>query len=216
MNIGIDFSINSPGICIFDGTEYRFHGFYNESGKNFEKKSPKDFDTHLELALLKDVSIHKFSRRKKHDDYTVDQWQKIEDASTLADMIRELLLEQTEGELPHSTIAIEGYSYGSKGNSFIDLIAFNSTLRNVLYRTLDGGKILVKSPSAVKTVAGKGNLAKDKMIEAFIENKLGDPALEKSEFWIWCCKHRERILSSIPKPIDDLVDSYWVCRSGLA
>jgi len=217
MNIGIDFSINSPGICIFNGTGYSFHGFYNESGRNFEKKIPSDYKTHAEISNLEDVFIYRFSRRRKHDDYSIDQWQKIEDSTALADRIVEVLYNHTGGEFPTSTVAIEGYSYASKGNSFIDLIAFNSTLRNTIYRNLDkqSGKVVVKSPGAVKSVAGKGNLGKEQMIEAFIENKLKDEFLEKSDFWKWCVENRERILKSIPKPVDDLVDSYWVCRSSI-
>ena len=200
--VGIDFSINSPAICIRN-EKLAFIGFYNTEGKNFKKGSPRDFKIHEEIMQLSDVEIINFNRRKKHDDYRIDQAQKIEDSDTLANLIGE--------QIPESArVGLEGYSYGSKGNSFIDLIAFNSVLRNNLYKR--GHEVSVFTPSQVKTCAGKGNLNKQGMFLAFVENRSEDQLLTGSEIWNWCVERRDLGLGEIPKPIDDLVDSYWISR----
>lgn len=201
MHIGIDFSINSPGICI-RADQLSFVGFYNDQGK-FPAKDPKGYLVHREISALPNVSILHFNRRRKHDDYCIDQAQKIEDSHTLATLI--------SSQVPEGApVGLEGYSYGSKGNSFIDLIAFNSVLRNRLW--LDGHKVSVYTPSQVKTCAGKGNLNKQGMLLAFIENRSSDELLAGSALWNWCVERRDLVLGEIPKPLDDLVDSYWISR----
>lgn len=202
MHIGIDFSINSPGVCIRHKDRLQFISFYNDQGK-FPKKDPKSYATHREISSLAGVQVVHFNRRAKHQDYSIDQSQKIEDSHLLALLI--------SSHLPKKApVGLEGYSYGSKGNSFIDLIAFNSVLRNRLW--LDGHSITVFTPSQVKTTAGKGNLNKQGMFQAFVDNRSEDPLLEGSELWRWCCERRDLVSGEIPKPIDDLVDAYWISR----
>ena len=202
MHIGIDFSINSPGICI-RANQLSFIGFYNTEGKNFKKGDPRDFKIHREISSLEGVSILNFNRRKKHEDYCIDQAQKIEDSHTLATLI--------SSQIPEGApIGLEGYSYGSKGNSFIDLIAFNSVLRNRLW--VDGHSVSVFTPSQVKTCAGKGNLNKQGMFLAFVDNKTDDELLTGNAFWKYCVENRDFASGDIPKPIDDLVDAYWISR----
>ena len=201
MHIGIDFSINSPGICI-RANQLSFVGFYNDQGK-FPAKDPKGYMVHREISALPDVSIVHFNRRRKHDDYCIDQAQKIEDSHTLATLI--------SSHVPEAApVGLEGYSYGSKGNSFIDLIAFNSVLRNRLW--LDGHPVSVFTPSQVKTCAGKGNLNKQGMFLAFVDNKTDDELLTGNAFWQYCVENRDFASGDIPKPIDDLVDAYWISR----
>jgi hypothetical protein len=202
LHIGIDFSINSPGICI-RANQLSFIGFYNTEGKNFKKGDPRDFKIHREISSLEGVSILNFNRRKKHEDYCIDQAQKIEDSHTLATLI--------SSQIPEGApIGLEGYSYGSKGNSFIDLIAFNSVLRNRLW--VDGHSVSVFTPSQVKTCAGKGNLNKQGMFLAFVDNKTDDELLTGNAFWKYCVENRDFASGDIPKPIDDLVDAYWISR----
>jgi hypothetical protein len=202
--VGIDFSINSPAICILEKDAYHFVGFYNEEGKKFEKKDPSDYSYHRKLLSLKDVDIIHFSRRKKNENYSVDQRQKIEDSHTLGKLIAENIGSEK------NKVGIEGYSYGSKGNSFIDLISFNSVMRHVLYTDTDS-EIFVRTPSQVKGLAGKGNANKSMMYEYFCQNTTKDPNLEKSSFWKWCIE--QKFVGEIPKPIDDLIDSYFISRS---
>jgi len=202
--IGIDFSINSPALCILENDTYHFFGFYNEEGKKFEKKDPSDYAQHRKIMSLTDVDIIHFNRRKRNENYSIDQKQKIEDSHSLGMLISEVI------GLENSLVGIEGYSYGSKGNSFIDLISFNSVMRHIVY-TENNSEIIVKTPSQIKTLAGKGNANKGMRFEYFLQNTTKDPNLEKSAFWKWCVE--QKFVGEIPKPVDDLVDAYFISRS---
>jgi len=203
MKVGLDFSINSPGLCIQTDEALQFISFYNIEHKNFKKSHPKDYQTHYDISLLTDVNVIHYNRRKKCEDYSLDQLQKIEDSYSLAKLINSYIPEK-------SLIALEGYSYGSKGNSFIDLISFNSVVRNNLW--LNNHIISIFTPTQVKMKAGKGNLNKKGMFLAFIENKANDPLLINSEFWNWCVREQNMYIDEISKPIDDLIDAYWLVK----
>jgi hypothetical protein len=49
------------------------------------------------------------------------------------------------------------------------------------------------------------------MFKAFRDNVLGDARLEENGLWKWC--QGKGFEKEIPKPIDDLVDSYFILGS---
>jgi hypothetical protein len=216
--IGIDFSINSPSICIFD-KEYKFVSFTNTQGKDVFKKMPAAYSFHNELLEEKCIDWQQFNRRKRDENYSLDQFQKIQDADTLAKQIRDLI-KSNNPDNKNIIIGIEGYSYGSKGNAAIDLIQFNSTMRNILYNEFYNpalpNNIAVFSPSQIKSHAGKGNANKVLMYQYFVDDVCSDKELIMSNLY----KKMEKIKIEpnkkgeieIPKPIDDIVDAYFICN----
>ncbi len=212
--VGIDFSLNSPSLCIFNSTEYEFISFSNyEKDSLIKKKIPKALEIHKELLDNKYADIYLYDRRRKNDDYAIDQFQKIQDATNLANDIINILTKKVNNS-KNINIAIEGFSYGSKGNAFIDLIIFNSFLRSKLYDNF-GNNISVFSPSAIKMHAGKGNANKLMMYEYFKKNVLKDIILGQSLFWKWLTNNDNKCVNAkkdIVKPIDDLVDAYFICK----
>jgi len=210
--IGIDFSINSPGITIFKDNQFIFTSFTNNEGKTL-KKIPKSLQLHFDLVENNSINLEFYNRRKRDENYSLDQFQKIEDSKSLAEHIVRYLKQFTKD--CEVMIGIEGYAYGSKGNSFLDLIAFNSVMRNYLYNEFyekDKFNIKIFSPSEVKKCAGKGNANKSMMYQYWITNILSDKELEKSNLYQWCLSNSDRIdVENIPKPIEDIVDSYFVC-----
>jgi hypothetical protein len=108
-------------------------------------------------------------------------------------------------------IALEGFSYGSTGNSFIDIIQYNTFLRSSLLNVYGADKIYIMQPSHVKKLAGKGNANKHYMVNAFQSNILDDQSLEDTTLWNWL-KDKD-YSEKIPKPIDDLVDSYFILNA---
>jgi hypothetical protein len=96
--------------------------------------------------------------------------------------------------------------------SFIDLILFNSFLRKDLARMFGFENIIVISPKEAKKFAGNGNADKFYMINAFRENKQSDPVLKSTEFHRYMCNISE--FETNPKPLDDLVDSYWIMKTA--
>jgi hypothetical protein len=209
--IGIDFSINSPAICIVnDIDEFKFISLTNNSLTRFNKKKiPKGIQIHKYLWDNKIVDVIPYERHKKHEDYSVDQLQKLNDALMLANLVIDVISQNVDIKKDIIHIAIEGYSYGSKGNSFIDLISFNSILRNKINENFilnsKDNIFDIYSPSHVKMYAGKGNAGKPQMYEFFMKKK---DAISKNSFYQYC--KDEAYKEDIPKPIDDLVDAYFI------
>jgi hypothetical protein len=66
----------------------------------------------------------------------------------------------------------------------------------------------IYQPSHVKKLAGKGNANKFYMIKAFQDNVLNDKNLKRSLFWKWI-KDKD-FSKDIPKPVDDIIDAYFI------
>lgn len=202
MIVGIDFSITSPGVCILSKKSIKFVGFFNSWGLSFERKTPKKFELCKELNSLSDVEIITFSRQtKKEPVYADDQVRKIRDANNLSKQILKLFKKNV-------LVGLEGFAYRIKNFHLYDLIAFNSVLRDKLWES--GHTIVVVSPTAIKSHAGKGSFDKRQMFDSFVENSHNDPLLKKSSFWKWCVANKTRFGSSIPNPVQDLIDAYWL------
>jgi hypothetical protein len=108
-------------------------------------------------------------------------------------------------------VSLEGFSYGSTGNSFIDIVQYNSFLRSALLEIYGSEKISIFQPSHVKKLAGKGNANKHFMIKAFQDDVLNDEDLRKTKLWKYV--QGKDFSEKIPKPLDDLVDSYFILKS---
>ena len=108
------------------------------------------------------------------------------------------------------TIAFEGTSYGSKmgTNNMIDMAAGAAILKLKLLKTLSPEDILTVAPTTIKKFAGKGNMNKLQLFEAYQKNVNEDQILAKSPLWK-IVKDLE-IGKKIPKPLDDLVDAYFL------
>jgi hypothetical protein len=210
---GVDFSINSPALCHYNGESYNFYSFFNIGDRDPSKPLPKGMSMYAQIQEV-GVEAIPYSRSKTDADYVQDQFNKIKDSTTVARLINSKIQEIKMPGIP-CTIGIEGYSYGSKGNSFIDLIQFNAVLRSEIYRSLsEEDCIKVLSPSMIKKEAGKGNANKLQMLEFFLAQ---DNLVQgRSDFFDWCKDNPNVLLNQkgdIQKPIDDLVDSYFIVRT---
>lgn len=208
--VGIDFSINSPAVCVFDthAETYKFYSFVNDGGRSIKKPLPPGMGLYNELP---GVTIERFTRSKNLKNYEDDQFQKIQDAEALACMVGSIF----DFENKSVCYGLEGFSYGSKGNSFIDLIMFNSVLRYAIYKNLkEGDEFKVMSPSYIKKNAGKGNANKNEMFDFFL--KLQEPSVQRNAFWNFCSTQSPSLIDKndkLLKPVDDLVDSYFILDS---
>ena len=173
---GIDYSMRSPSICIFTGTE--------KEAFTFER-----------------CKFHFLTDRKKYADFFLKNihGSRFQDWNTeyqryksIADWAMDVL----EG-CDH--IAIEGYSYGSKGKVFH--IAENTgVLKYKIHLT--GVPLEVVPPTTIKKFAtGKGNADKTTM-HKFFKNDAGVDLKEE----ITPDK------ATVDNPVSDIVDSYYVCK----
>jgi hypothetical protein len=203
---GIDFSLNSPAACILDSETYHFVSFFNY-GREWQSPVLKAFKLHEELMDAGAIKGVPYCRGVASKRFLQREREKMTDADRIAETL-DLYLKENHAV---TAFAIEGFSYGSKGNSFIDMIQYNSRLRQRLIDSYGIGSFHIFQPSEVKKLAGKGNANKIYMFEAFRDNVLGDARLEENGLWKWC--QGKGFEKEIPKPIDDLVDSYFILGS---
>ena len=211
IHIGIDFSLNSPAVCVKkpDNT-YQFISFFNFGDRDWEsKKIPKACELHRDLSNTYAIIAIPYNRKVGSKDFLENQREKLVDGKAIADTIISYLV-MAYGTL-NVKIALEGFSYGSTGNSFIDIVQYNTFLRSLLLDAYGEKNIYIVQPSHVKKLAGKGNANKHFMAKAFQDNVLNDDQLKKTKLWNWC-KDKD-FSEKIRKPIDDMIDSYFIVNS---
>ena len=213
IHIGIDFSLNSPGACVqtADG-KYHFITFFNYGNRIWDeegKKIPKAFSVHKELMDDEAILGFPYNRQVTSKEFLPRERQKLEDAGNISSLMVDIFSTLFEGD--EVKIALEGFSYGSKGNSFIDIIQYNTFLRKALIDKYSIKDLSVYQPSHVKKLAGKGNANKHYMAEAFQNDVLNDKSLRDTKLWKWC-KGKD-FSTKIPKPIDDIIDAYFILKA---
>jgi hypothetical protein len=150
------------------------------------------------------VNIVSYEKIPNEEKYVLDQSIKLRNAQSLANSIVTTIspILEFKGKLFQGEIRIEGFSYASKGNSFIDLIIYNTFLKANLINKW-GHCINVVSPKNLKKLyTGNGNATKCDMLRTFIKNS--DSPLCEKILSIVDVKDQE---FKIPKPIDDIIDS---------
>jgi hypothetical protein len=202
MILGIDFSIKSTAACLKSGDLYTFYTFARDTVIKEDtalalRASGVIVDTVAdEPALPKKASI---SQR--------------ENSSLLDARILIPAITKWFSDLKIKSFGIEGFSFASTGNRLAQISGYQWVLRWELSK-ISEGNMWIFSPMTVKATAGKGNYKKEQMIEAFIQSE--DPILRSTGLW--------QALSTQPrlfqtkrgawlKPIDDIVDSYWVLKT---
>jgi len=196
MIIGIDFSINSTAVSINEGGNLTLFSFV----PNFQSGKAA-FRTHD--AIREIVTVVSYNKEPNTKNSLEDQRIKIRNANDLSDQIISHIrpyLEEAE------FINIEGFSFGSKGNSFIDLISYNTFLKVKLLQIV-GEKIWVIPPKSIKKLyTGNGNASKCMMVTRFMED---DSSLRNKIIELGFVHEGEY---PVPKPIDDIVDAVALSR----
>ena len=203
--ITIDFSLNSPGICIYSNNKYYFIGYLKPgTGTKKEQKLQED------LNLLQDTQISYQPDWTNTADYSKSEMIKIQRHKRTADDIINFILDITKSEHEY-VVAFEGSSYGSSAgtNNIIDMAAGAAILKMEMMSRLEVLDMMTIAPSTIKKHAGNGRLKKDELWLKFLENVLDDSDLENSSLLKYC---RDNIgeVKKVPKPLDDLVDAYFL------
>ena len=207
IKVGIDFSLTSPAICVYKNDEYTFISFFNDGGKDWKHSKSKLYKYHNDICGI--VDVIPYTRKIDDNIYRNEQRTKMSDALMIVNLIIEKLKSIIDDNV---VIGLEGFSYGSISSSTLDLAMYNSFLRMKLIENFGLDCLNIISPTeAKKMLFGKGNAKKEDMIRAFIDNRLNDDVLVKSDLWIYC--NTNDIDFKQPKPIDDLVDAYGILKS---
>ena len=205
--VSVDFSLNSPGICIFN-TESNTHHYisYVKPGLGTKKEQKLQED----ISLLSDVTlVYQPDWKTTFGDYSKNELAKVRRYMATADQIINIILGITKTKNDY-IIAFEGTSYGSKmgTNNIIDMAAGAAILKEQMISQLHVKDILTVAPTTIKKFAGKGNMNKLQLFEAYQQNVNDDPILAQSPLRSMI-KDLE-IGKKIPKPLDDLVDAYFL------
>jgi len=219
--IGIDYSINSPGVCFYDGKNIKFGTLARNNVCSMEFKN-----------ILKERNVYvidfpnyktKETNIKISREFTQDA---IKQANELIKMCKIFGMQEQEKE--KNIIVFEGFSFRSRSNRLAQLAGYQYIARNKLIEKLSIiENLYVYSPQTIKKIAGvkKADQTKNAMINKFIfhENKLC--GLENHPFYIELSKNENskfrkklkngKITNSWIKPIDDIVDSYWIVYTFL-
>lgn len=205
--VSIDFSILYPGICIVkDFKDFKWSAIVNTK---ITKKERENLDALTKLYPNLSIN-YTSSKRKTEAEYHLTERTKLVNYQELVDLIIKEILEKTDDD--NIICAIEGISYGSKGNALVDISQSTGILKIKLIEEVLNNqheRLFVFSPSELKNAIGaKGNAGK---IDIFNKFKT-DPVIESvkesdlfkavnSQKWI---QNGEKIVS----PIIDMVDSY--------
>ena len=204
--LAVDFSLNSPGICLYNDKSKRYYFISYMKPETGTKKEQK---LQEEMALLEDVTLVSQPDFTKEQEFSSVELAKVKRYDRMADDIINLVLQNCfEGD--GFMIAFEGTSYGSKmgTNNMIDMAAGAAILKLKLLKTLKPEDLSTAAPTTIKKFAGKGNMNKSQLFESFLENRIEDENLEKSPLYAWI--KQQEFGKKIPKPLDDLVDAFFL------
>jgi hypothetical protein len=205
--IGIDFSLNSPGFCILSSDGCRWISLHRT--KNIiDKMLKKDGSPFKILNDNSNVDINIIDKKEFRGEYHIVERDKIINAVYFAEKAMELL----EPYLDLNTIVgMEGLSFGSSGNSLIDISMTTALVRSAIIKKIDPTNFFVISPTTIKKFALKGNSKKDELYNELINNRANDDRLkpfvdvlrEYKDSWI-------KGANKVESPCSDLVDATWI------
>lgn len=185
---GIDFSLNSPGITIYNSDSGEFcvenvHMYINQNNISQKECSRREY------AGLNALGIYT-TAQNQFKDTTARFW-------ALADWILSIVILNKV-----DTVILEGYALGAKGLIF-NIAEATGILKFLL--TLSGISVIIVPPTLNKKLfSGKGNANKELMIDTF--NKMNNVNIAL-KFGL-----DESFSGS---PISDIVDSYSLIYSYL-
>jgi len=204
--IGIDFSILYPGICIStDFNSFKWIGFTNTKITKKETRFIEDVN-----SLYPNLKLIELGERpKKNTQYHINERLKLTNFIRLTNHI----VHEIENQVgdTDNIIAIEGISFGSSGNSLVDISQATGILKSKLTRLTDSvDKIFVFSPSELKNAIGcKGNASKIDVYNKFKEDPI-IPQTKKSDLYKLIQSSEDFIFNgkNIKSPYMDMIDSY--------
>lgn len=206
--VTVDFSLNSPGICIWqsDTNRYHFISYLKPgTGTKAEQRRQEEIDTFSDVSLIDQPDW-----KASVGDYSKNEFAKIIRYKTTADHLIKLITGITQTTEDYY-IAFEGSSYGSKmgTNNIIDMAAGAAILKEQMIARLDVKKLMTVAPTTIKKHAGKGNMNKAALWMAFLNNVCESPELANSSLYKYCVSEIGEV-KKVPKPFDDLVDAWFL------
>jgi len=206
--VSIDFSILYPGVCICrDFEDFKWIAVVNTKVR---KKDIENFDyINQKYPAIKILSTS--SKRKKEEEYHITERTKLFNYIELIDV----LIVAIEDELKNDSdviFCLEGISFGSSGNSLVDISQATGILKHQISTRLlnrELNRFFIFSPSELKNAIGcKGNANKHDILTKF----KSDPIIESvKDSDLFTLLHKEKWVvngEKILSPIIDMIDSF--------
>lgn len=209
--IGVDFSLNSPAWCSLSEHGANW-GSFHRTTKKIDRMLDGETSPFGIFSRDPNFSIQIIEKIKVEGEYYEIERTKIENFVTIADSFFNLM----EPFITDDTkIFMEGISFGSSGNSLIDISMCTALIRERLTERVGYQNLHVYSPTAIKKFAFKGNAKKDELYLTLLEKHgnsellkpLINPLKENKDIWIK--KNRE-----VESPCSDLIDATWISLFG--
>jgi hypothetical protein len=205
--IGIDLSLNSPGFSILTKEDCKWISLHRTTN-NISKMLEKDGSPFKLLRTSDKISINIIEKKEFDGQYYQKERQKILNAIYFSDLVLELLDPYLEHD---SFVGMEGLSFGSAGNSLIDISMTTALVRSGVVRKINPDNFFVISPTTLKKFAVKGNAKKDELYMSLIEKKIDDyrlkPLIEildkNKTSWI-------KKGGKVENPCSDIIDATWI------
>ena len=167
--IGFDFSINFPAACIsHDFKTFKWVAVTNT-------KLSKSYLHFLEGINLEFPDIHIVNLGEKNNkgaSYSDTERKKLQNQLLLVNTLIDTVL--TKVSQKPIVVGIEGFAYGAKGNSLVDIVQTTGILKKTITdRLLDNNLagLFIFSPSELKNaISAKGNANKFEVFNKFIED----------------------------------------------
>ena len=181
---GIDYSLTSPAICVWKGTDdnrqFNFNMcnvYYLETAQRLKRPQHEILNLHTEIYPEWETE------EQRHD----------------------LLSDWAMSIISGCQVFIEGYAFATSGKSYVRSVAENSgLLKHKMYKVHQ--TFTSVPPSVIKKYAtGKGNANKDLMYDVFSKEGVTPVDLQKT---------LRPKSTKLTNPTTDIVDSYWICKYG--
>jgi len=222
--IGIDISIDSTAVSIMRGDDLIISNFTTlKQNVGWVKKTMDTIDYEFINYTYKDIDNYTERTIMQHREYN---------------HVTDLIFNKIKGNIDKNDktmIAIEGYNYGLKNtNSIVDIVIFSTLLRNKLLSLSKLETMIILSPMTVKSKAAElvygfelspkaknkminknndgisgGDFNKKDMMKALID--LGEN--DKLSMTLYKYKDDLLKLKNVPKPFDDVIDSFFIMRT---
>lgn len=207
--IGVDFSLNSAAFCFLSPDSLNLGSLYR-SNDSQEKLFKKKDGSILYLSQLDSLNLNIIGKEQISGEYHEVERKKMDSFIHRVDEFFGMM----GPHIDRSTfVFMEGISFGSSGNSLIDISMATSLLRERILSVIPKEQFYVFSPSSIKKFALKGNAKKNELYETLLtkEDKrikdfqkiLGD----NKGSWIKGSKE-------VVAPCNDLVDAVWISLFG--
>jgi hypothetical protein len=206
--VGVDFSLNSPGFCILTDHDCKWISLHRTTNI-IDKMIKKDGSPFKVLNDNDSVSVNIIQKKEFTGEYHEKERQKILNAVYFSEVALDLLSPYIN---ENTIVGMEGLSFGSSGNSLIDISMTTALIRAGIVKKINPDNFYVISPTTIKKFAVKGNAKKDELYHKLIDDRISDDRLkpllnvlkEYKDLWI-------KGAGKVENPCSDIIDATWIC-----